>query len=97
MGTVIDLSSWLERHDRVPAAPTEALDRLERAVARLDPLLQEVMRRGNDEQEIETELLAVTGALSVGFTDEAAHRAERLSRRLESRLRHPSNAGPGSR
>lgn len=94
MGRVIDLSSWLERHDRHPAPPTEALDRLDRAVARLDPLLQEVMRKGSPEHEIETELLAVTGALAVGFTDEAALRAERLSRRLEARLRHPSRARP---
>ena len=78
MGTVVDLREWRERHDRDP------MTRLERAIARLDGLLQ----RGSGRlgHKVETELLAITGAVTAGLQDEAAERAERLAERLE----HPS-------
>jgi hypothetical protein len=78
MGTVIDLGEWRERRERDP------MTRLERAIARLDGLL----RRGSGRvgHRVETELLAITGAVTSGLQDEAAERAERLAERLE----HPS-------
>ena len=78
MGTVIDLQEWRERHEHDP------MTRLERAIARLDGLL----RRGSGRlgPRVESELLAITGAVTAGLQDEAAERAERLAERLE----HPS-------
>ncbi|MGH2659858.1 MAG: hypothetical protein ACRDHS_09380 [Actinomycetota bacterium] len=62
-----------------------ALARLERAVARLDPLI----RRGTGRMgpRVETELLTITGAVTAGRVRDAAERAERLAERLE----HPSS------
>jgi hypothetical protein len=78
MGDVVDLQEWRQRHDRDPET------RLERAIARLDALL----KRGSGRLggRVETELLAITGAVTAGLEDEAAERAERLAERLE----HPS-------
>ncbi len=78
MGTVTDLAAWRERHERDP------MTRLERAIARLDRLLE----RGSGRLvgKVESELLAITGAVTAGLEDEAAERAERLAERLE----HPS-------
>ena len=79
MGTVIDLREWRERHEHDP------MTRLERAIARLDELLQ---RRGSGRlgPRVESDLLAITGAVTAGLEDDAAERAERLAERLE----HPS-------
>ena len=79
MGTVVDLREWRERHEHDPVT------RLERAIARLDQLLR---RRGSGRlgPRVESELLAITGAVTAGLQDEAAERAERLAERLE----HPS-------
>ena len=79
MGTLIDLQEWRERHEHDP------MTRLERAIARLDELLQ---RRGSGRlgPRVESDLLAITGAVTAGLEDEAAERAERLAERLE----HPS-------
>ncbi|HEY7659379.1 MAG TPA: hypothetical protein VIC58_02140 [Actinomycetota bacterium] len=78
MGRVIDLSRWRERRERNP------VDRLERAIARLDGLLERGSGRLGG--RVESELLAITGAVHAGLEDEAAERAERLAERLE----HPS-------
>lgn len=61
------------------------LARLERAVARLDPLI----RRGTGRMgpRVETELLTITGAVTAGRVRDAAERAEHLAERLE----HPSS------
>ena len=40
--------------------------------------------------DIERELLAITGAVSIGLVDEAADRAERLRERLLQRARKGS-------
>jgi len=78
MGQVVDLQEWLERRENDP------LTRLVRAIMRLDGLLtQGSGRLGN---RVESELLAITGAVTAGLEDEAAERAERLAERLE----HPS-------
>ena len=76
--TVIDLAAW--RRDRGSVDPQE--DRLQRAVDRLDEVLTE---RGEDHRPpwLVTELLAVQGCLSIGLTDEAAWRVERLVMRVE--------------
>ena len=78
MGSVIDLSAWRELRERDPVG------RLERAIARLESLLER--GTGRLGPRIESELLAITGAVTAGLQDEAAERAERLAERLE----HPS-------
>jgi hypothetical protein len=79
MGSVVDLREWRERRNQDP------LTRLGRAIVRLDGLLA---RRGSGRLggRVESELLAITGAVTAGLEDEAAERAERLAERLE----HPS-------
>jgi hypothetical protein len=78
MGSVIDLAAWLQEHERDPVA------RLERAIRRLEAQL----RRGTGRigPRVESELLAITGAMTANLQEEAAERAERLAERLE----HPS-------
>jgi hypothetical protein len=78
VGSLIDLSQWRERRERDP------MTRLERAIARLEGLLR--LGSGRLGSRVESELLAITGAVTAGLEDEAAERAERLAERLE----HPS-------
>lgn len=78
MGRVIDLREWIERREQDP------LSRLVRAIARLDGVL--AAGSGRLGSRVESELLAITGAVTAGLDDEAAERAERLAERLE----HPS-------
>lgn len=78
MGQVVDLQEWLERREKDP------LTRLVRAIMRLDGLLTQGSGRLGG--RVESELLAITGAVTAGLEDEAAERAERLAERLE----HPS-------
>lgn len=68
-----------------PERGRRTLARLERAVARLDPLV----RRGTGRigPRVATELLTITGAVTAGRVRDAAERAERLAERLE----HPSS------
>jgi hypothetical protein len=53
--------------------------------------LELLVARGNNGPrpagDVETELLAITGAVSLGLIDDAAARAERLADRLASRAR----------
>jgi hypothetical protein len=90
MGTVIDLSAWREHARRPSGEAHDPIGRLERIVNRLDPLLEEVKRERKRDLDVETEILAITGALSLGMQEEAAERAERLASRLEAK------AGGGS-
>ena len=84
MGRVISIDRWLEERGRPQdEAETRDVARLERAVARLEPLLE----RSDAGAHLETELLAVSGAVSLGLLDEAARRAERLADRLVARRR----------
>jgi hypothetical protein len=78
MGEIVDLGQWREARERDPVV------RLERAVARLELLLERGPSRIG--RRVESELLAITGAMSAGLQEEAAERAERLAERLE----HPS-------
>jgi hypothetical protein len=84
MGDVIDLA---ERRARSRPGSIEAIRRLEMAVARLDPAVADLAAPdGVIDSRIETELLAITGAVTMGATEDAVQRAERLADRLE----HPS-------
>jgi hypothetical protein len=76
-GTVVSLEDWRRAHDeRDPAV------RLERAVDALDHVLGTLPPRRLTAPDIERELLAITGAVSVGLIDDAADRADRLRERL---------------
>ena len=95
MGTVTDLRRWRAQRERTAAArlvvTVDAVRRLERAVRRLDPAVASVAAPdGTVDPRIETELLAITGAVSIGETDQALERAERLADRLE----HPAAGRP---
>jgi hypothetical protein len=87
MGTVISIEEWRERHRAELDDPAE---RLEQAVAELDDVLQELPASRRSEQTIERELLAITGAVSIGMLEDAAERAERLRERLLGRARKGS-------
>jgi hypothetical protein len=88
MGRVISIDRWLEGRGRQhEGAESGDVARLERAVARLEPLLERASDAG---VQLETELLAVSGAVSLGLFDEAARRAERLADRLGVRRRQGS-------
>ena len=78
MGTVIDLTAYRTARQSDPST------RLERAIDRLEHQLE--LGSGRISLRVESELLAITGAVSAGLPEEAAERAERLAERLE----HPS-------
>jgi hypothetical protein len=85
MGIVISIDAWRDERAREdPAA------RLERAVERLDELLRAVFSDRRAQPEVERELLAITGAVSIGMLEEAADRAEHLEERLLQRVRRGS-------
>jgi hypothetical protein len=83
MGQIIDLAA--ERARRYPLAA--AMERLDVAVRRLDPLVRG--RGGRLGPAIRAELVAISAAVSAGRPDEASRRAERLADRLE----HPAALG----
>jgi hypothetical protein len=88
MGTVVDLSGWLEARTSGPKRSAPGVERLEEAIERLHPLVLAALdRRGGLAPRMETELLAVMGELSLGLIDEAAVRAERLVGELGTRER----------
>jgi hypothetical protein len=75
--TVISLQDWRrEREERDPA------ERLELAVEALDDVLSTLPPRRLSSPDIERELLAITGAVSIGLIEDATDRAERLRERL---------------
>jgi len=86
MGQVIDLQRWRELRER-----SDPVARLERAVRRVDKLVS--AGAGRIEARVETELLAIAGALSTGLVEDAADRAERLA----GRLAHPAARAPASK
>jgi hypothetical protein len=58
----------------------EGLQRLDRAVGRIDRITNRVHDRGGRlAPDVETELLALLGQISLGMVAEAAARAERLA------------------
>jgi hypothetical protein len=97
VGRVIELEAWRRRRPRIGQGrdPEQAhherprsgapISRLERAIGRLDPLVNR--GTGRIGPRVETELLAITGAVTAGRVEDAATRAERLAERLE----HPSS------
>ena len=90
---VIDLRQWLRDHGEDPDTGDDVL-RLERAIHRLDEVSAAAAERGARlEPTVQTEMLAILGALNIGMVGEAARRAERLSDRLARQRRA---AGPGS-
>jgi hypothetical protein len=87
MDTVVDLLQW--RRTRGPDT-TDDLQRLEGAIHRLDAVASAALADGGElEPWVETELLAIMGALSMDLFDDAAARAERVADRLS---RSPSSA-----
>ena len=85
MGTVISIEDW--RNERLREEPAE---RLEIAVESLDAVMQGSPQGRLADPDVERELLAITGAVSLGMLEEAADRAERLRERL---LRHARSGG----
>jgi hypothetical protein len=91
MGDVIYLA---ERRTPRRGTGVDTIRRLEIAVGRLDPAVVGLASPdGVIDAKLETELLAITGAVSIGATDEAVQRAERLADRLE----HPTARGTTNR
>jgi hypothetical protein len=87
MGAVIDLGAWRKRRERVVLVGDPVpVPRLDAAVAKLERLMRS--GTGRISARVETELLAITGAVTAGRMEEAAQRAERLAERLE----HPSSS-----
>ena len=90
MGRVISLEAWREGQGAVtpvidaPADDGGCVDRLEQAVLRLEALLPQESSTSTPAGgiDLETELLAIKGALSLSRFEEAAERAERLVQRL---------------
>jgi hypothetical protein len=83
MGQVIDLAAARARRRPLAAA----MERLDGAIGRLDPL---VRRRGDRlSPTLAAELLTISEAVSAGNPDRAARLAERLADRLE----HPAALG----
>ena len=82
MGRLISLDDYRARR-----FPLTAVDRLDLAVGRLDPLV----RRSPDRLQagVERELRRIAREVSAGHPAEAAERAERLADRLE----HPAALG----
>ena len=92
MDGIVDLFEWRRRKTadatatgagKSPADPT--VERLERAIDRLAPLVNGALDSGRQLQpRVETELLAIVGELTVGLVDEATSRAERLVKKLQA-------------
>lgn len=83
MGRVIDLAEFRRRR----WSAESAVDRLDLAIGRLDPIVHR--RLGRLTPRVERELTAIASAVSSGFASEAAERAERLADLLE----HPAAGG----
>ncbi len=84
MGSVIELAGFRDAR-QVSGRRDPALDRLERTVGLLDSLVAHASVRKRIDAAVETELLAITGAVSLGLADEATDRAEKLIARLRRR------------
>ena len=83
MAQVIELADYRRRRNPLVAA----MQRLERAVSRLDPLVRD--RTGRLGPAVERELAHIARSVSSGSPQEAAERAERLADLLE----HPAASG----
>jgi hypothetical protein len=84
MAEIIQLDVRRKRHEAERPAPE--VERLERAIARLDGILERVTGHAPaSDARLETDMLAISGAISAGMVDRAAVLAEELARRLENR------------
>jgi hypothetical protein len=83
MGEIVLLAEYRDRRD----PELTVMQRLERAVGRLDAVVQR--RPGRMAPTVERELLVIARAVSSGLPLEAADRAERLADLLE----HPAASG----
>ena len=82
MGDVVNLTTWREARGQ-DTSPDPDIRRLELAVARLDAAASAKLTRGRSlEPSVETELLAILGAITADLVEDAAERAERLAQRL---------------
>ncbi len=87
MDNVIDLLAWRERRPTEEPEGRAAFERLERAVAKLDAAAGATLeRRGRLGASVETELLAILGAIAGDLIEDAAKRAERLAGRLDRQI-----------
>jgi hypothetical protein len=82
MDNVVDLGTWRQTRDAPDRTDETDIRRLELAVSKLDAAASARLEAGRLEATVETELLAILGALAADLVDEAAARAERLSKRL---------------
>ncbi|MFL5766804.1 MAG: hypothetical protein ACJ758_03045 [Actinomycetota bacterium] len=81
---VVQMAAWRKRRQEERPAPE--VERLERAIARLDGILERVTgQKPAADPRLETDMLAISGAISTGMVDRAAVLAEELARRLENR------------
>lgn len=81
MGEVVQLDEYrAARRGRLP----DEMERLDHAIARLDPLVRRAS--GRLRGSVERELAVIARAVSSGRSAEAIERAERLADRLE----HPA-------
>ena len=88
MGSVTFIDDWKKEHPDDPDTSSRGNEgRLEEAVKRLDTVLRQVGSHPAGMASVESELLAITGAVSLGLFDDAARRAERLADRLTERSR----------
>jgi broad specificity phosphatase PhoE len=83
MGSVTYIEDWKRDHPDIQPGGQE--ERLERAVERLDAALRRVNGHPAGMAAVESELLAITGAVSIGMLTVAADRAEALADRLDAR------------
>jgi hypothetical protein len=84
MAEIIQLGERRKRREAEQPAPE--VERLERAIARLDGILDRVTgHKPAADPRLETDMLAISGAISAGMVDRAAVLAEELARRLENR------------
>jgi hypothetical protein len=84
---VVQIAAWRKRRETAhPAGEAGEVERLDRAIERLDGILERVIgRTPAPDPRLETDMLAITGAISAGMVDRAAVLAEELARRLENR------------
>lgn len=92
VGAVIPLETYRRRRDA--ARLRTPVGRLEAAVDRLDLAVHGSGRIAD--RKVETELLAITGAVCIGRHADAALRAERLAMTLENRAARRGRAATRS-
>jgi hypothetical protein len=87
MDNVIELRAWRQARSKPgPGSTDPSIRRLEAAIARLERETAARFERSEKlEPALETELLAILGAVASDLVEEATERAEKLAQRLSSR------------